>query len=356
MSQPVIPLSYMVRQAEARTAEVIGNWLNNVMGGDFVGDWSADEWTRSNHIFKSRRNNILTNVPDYHWAIRFLWSGGFVAPDDGDAWSYGPTQITSQTDVDRPNHTYLYDNRKGIEAVDWSLSETVAYAQSRSTETATRTKLDIGLKTGITIGGEKQGGSWESEIQTNFGIESDSKEADAENTSRSETQTASSKVKGGHATLATLATPDVRTRQGSVVQGLLDGGLRITFPLNAITEGQLAKIISVPGQHEYDTYPPGVTADYDAPGHPITLHFDSFDDLNSLANGYNVDYPCVTGPLVPDQINDHLDNARSVKWEGVILRDRETSAAYVFTNVDAGSVDEVIAQHSIPSHRVLTPA
>lgn len=341
----VVPLSYMVRQAELRTAaQALAPWIACVAGisADDVNQWSFDNWTRANHQFDVKYQGFASKP----LTVTFGYNG--FDPDLSD-WTYGDVKLGPAVTDSRPNHTYLFDNRRGVTSLSGSLSETVNYSQSRTVTTSNRWHLDLGNKTGVTVGGEKAGGGFETEVTVNWGIAADATTANAENTARTETESINYSVLAGHATIATLATPRVRSSQTFDVNGVLDAS--ITFKLRddlvvATAASRWDEISNAPGTVvERSDDNPG--------GFDFTFTLAGFDDLDSLANGTNVDFPRVTTPLCPDTLNS-LDAARTVVWSGTIHRDYQTSSEYQFADVPADKVDATVVADSIPGDRVVT--
>lgn len=341
----VIPLSYMVRQAELRTAEVLGGWMACVAGvsGNDLNQWSYANWTRDHHQFDVKYQGFASKPMSVTFGF-----GGF-DPDLSD-WSYGPVQEGPPALDERPNHTYLFDNRQGVTWLSGSLSETVVYGQRRTITTSNRWHLDIGSKQDLTIGGEKTGGSFEVEVQEQWGISSDATTANEENTDRTEAESVNYRVKPHHATLATLATPRVRSSQPFAVNGVLDASITMKIRDDLV-------VATAASRWDEISNAPGVTIDSNDPTDPggftFTFTLAGFDELDALANGVNVDYPRVNSALCPEAL-DGLQEARTIVWAGTIHRDYQTSSEYQFVDVPADDVAQALADHSIPTERIIS--
>lgn len=338
----VVPLSYMVRQAELEVCRhSFADWLaavTNTSPSDFS-DWTFAHWTRDHHQFDCH----FQGDPDRPISIVFDYAG--FDPDLSD-WDYGTPELSPPVLDDRPNHTYLFDNRQGITPLTGSLSESVVYGQRRTVTTSNEWHIDMGAKEGFTLGGEKAGGSFEAEVQENWGIKSDASTAEAENTDRTESEAINYTVSPGHATLATLATPRVRSKQTFDVNGVLDCGItfRLWLHVADMFEGSEWGPI-------YDAESTTVVTDGDSPYFEFKLG--SFDDLLALADGYNVDYPEATSPIKYDALYQLIED-RTVVWSGTINRSYQTASEYQFTDVPPDQVKEAIQEHAIPTERRIT--
>lgn len=323
---PTVPLSFLVRQTQREVADAIADWFDQL-----TGVWGGPRGPRNDSNWQRSHQEIGW---DGGYALRLLFDFTGFDPDRSH-WEHGPERISDESLVTLVAHSYLFDNRGGSEPLDIDLSEAVTYHQSRSTSTTSRIKLDIGSKTTGTIGGDDVGAKLEQEISASLGIETDTSTAEENSTDRTQTQSIRTKVRPGRALLASIETPRVDSARDFAVDGWIAGPLTVSFASRAFgAGGVIPEGLTHAGPNT--TYAPYSDSDPDA---RIELRFESFDDFLSLLAGTNVDFGGIERDISHGR-SDAIDDARRLRWSGVIRRQYEQSAAYRFTDAtsDADSV------------------
>ena len=340
-----IPLSYMIRESQFAMAQAIQRWFHALVDAPGslppgpmtrgIASYNPPEnpnnrpWAPEDQVFQAGSGRWLRVTFDHHG-----WDPAL------SEWAYGPQRITKSELQVLENHSYLFDNRQGVEPLDIDLEEDVTYEHSRTTTTSHTLALDFGAKEKGTIGGEKQGVSLELEVTEALGISDTNTDAKAESTSVTRKQAVRTKVPAGVAVLATISAPTVTASREFTIDGVWLASMRLGFWGGDGAAGVY------PGGYEAWGYIKELAASQGRTTRGIAIPqsddtlteiaFPSMDDFASALYGHNVYFPAVeTLPppyLVFAGIDHALDNRR-IQWAGRELTTEQNAAEYAFAAV-----------------------
>ena len=345
-----IPLSYMIRESQFQVAQGIGQWFRgfvNAPGTDPPGEMARgiqsytdpdspynEPWSPEHQVFQDKGGRWLR--------VTFEHRGWDPSRSE---WVYGPEHVTKSELEVLENHSYLFDNRKGVEALDIDLEEDVTYEHSRSTSTSHTLQLDFGAKEKGTIGGEKSGVSLELEVSEALGITDQDTDAKSESTSVTRKQAVRTKVPAGTAVLATISAPTVTASRAFSIDGVWLADMRLGFWGGDGPGG------AYPGGYEAWAYIKNLAASQGRTTRGIAIplsddtlteiHFTSMDDFLEALYGHNVYFPKVEDLPQPRLVFfgiDEIIDGRRIQWAGTELTTEQNAADYEFaavTNVDA---------------------
>ena len=232
MSGTPIPLSYMIRESQQRMADCLLKWFSELCDGEGNTGMLHDGWLKDNQVF--HQSGGSQQHPNWLFGLKFDHKGFDPALSSFD---FGPTRILSDQEAPVPGASYMFDDFKRQEELEFDLTSSVTYSQSQETSMSHEIEVDVGVdaKQSVTIGGDATGGKVEAEVSEHFGI-SDSK-AEAKAKSNSTDKTESQDVKGivaaGHITLATVESPEITSLTPVTMNAVWDASFELSFDASA---------------------------------------------------------------------------------------------------------------------------
>ena len=326
----VIPLSYQIRQRQLALAGVIRDTLMQQCYYDPdgpPGPFNTQSWVKDSQIIRENSNTHGAN-----FAVAFQFTG--FDPDESH-WQYGPERVDNTSIFEHTENTLLLDNKQGVSIEHVERDVTVSEHEATSTETDDTISIDIGSKLKGTIGGEAAGGTIEAEISANLGITHGVKDIKSRSKDRSTTVKVSYDVPIGAAVLAIFSSPRITRSTPFTVVGVIDGPFTVSFD-DGLAVGYLNQLMKGPR--------------YSFSGGRHSISFKSFSDLFEALDGVNVDFPKLSGPLWPDDI-DKIDAQRVINWKGTLHSVSDESATVRYEKVADPS--EAAVQNAISQDRVI---
>ena len=335
MGDQVVPLSYLLRERQRAVADALGIWWEFFAGPPFMVPWKRDHWTRDDMRFYETSD----------WGMNIVFEFAGFDPDQSQM-VYGDPVTLGTSITDHPNATLLFDNRSHKPELDIDLSQSVTLLHSRSSDTSTRIAWDVGVKAKGTIGGEAVGATLETEVSANFGITTNTSQAESQSTSKTVSQDVRTKVPGYTATLCKFSSPRNRQRTPFDVRGYPDGAFTLQWN-PGLHAGNLEQLCHGPR--------------YSEPGGKRALRFEGFSDFYDMLMAYNVDFPGQVDNLNPSarhagnpDTHAAMEAARLLVWSGTIETVADESVLVSFEDVT--DPDSAIEQYGITSDRIIRPS
>lgn len=349
-----IPLSYMIRESQFTVARAIADWMNGL--GFRVNQRNIDRITPGRRMMPYREWDNRPELPFLPWSpdnqtfegsgnglyMRFTFAHEGWDPDLS-SWDYGPRSIVSSGLELLDQHTYLFDNAHGVEALDIDLDESVTYKDERSTSLSESISLDFGAKQKGTIGVTSIGAQLEAEISEAFGIKTDKASAESKSKTTTRAQKIRTKVPVGKALEATISAPTTRSFRDFVIDGAWLSGLKIAIPafaedwdyFKAFTSNK--SVITRYGDGELN-YNSGdyIEIDFNPP-ESDTSTASGIDAFLQMLDGHNIYFPDVE-KLPPPRLaffglEDQINRGRRVQWHGRENQTNQSTGHFVFSDV-----------------------
>lgn len=178
--------------------------------------WHAQVWNGSEYVYRQVARVDFLNP---HWDP--LNSG----------YAYADSKVLSQGTFTVPNTALEFDNCNSEDGEPEKISQSraVTLQASRSTETNSSFTVDVGNKTGITLGGKETGGGLENELSVALGWKSGESKAESRSESNSETVSIDSQIDAGFRGTLTIDANELHTATNITYWGSWTGGVRISL-------------------------------------------------------------------------------------------------------------------------------
>ena len=347
-----VPLSYLVKQSQAPIAAAFGKWFGGCIRNFDLKITEGHDWTKGHQYWRDATNSYQITFTDF--AFDPVLS----------TWVYGDTQVLHNEVGEVGGAAYLLDNTGNDTPLDFSQDETITLHQERSTETTNEVSLDIGSKTGVTIGGDDFGAKLEQEFSVNLGIKTDETTAESESKDQTTTRHLANTVEPRHATLITISTNNIQSQTPFDVNGIWNSS--ITFRFNTggafFTNDGCAKDLIDTHLLKCEKRSDLETNCHDGSGSWASLTWDSFDSFLDMAAGQNTDWPSCcnrskywnTNLIIEGHSGLDKPEDRRIIFSGKQLRKYQDGAEVKVDDVTGSDLDEVIKRHGVDPNNVIT--
>ena len=283
-----VPISYEWRRSQLAMApefkfiaNAFGLYLgpgNPPVAGPTPLDWSKDrqrlvwhgaQWHPDRQEYTFGAELLAVEFLDPHWDPANSGS------------SYGAADTLSSGTITLPDLALDFDACQSEAPEKISQSRAVSLATQRSTATSSSFEVDVGSKTGVTIGGDDVGAKLEEELQVALGWKSGVEEAKSRTASTTETVTIDSQIDPGHRGTLTIDADELHTSTPVHYWGAWTAGVRIT------TRGPLGDP-GGPFSALWRAWEASTTPDSDD---ARTMTWDTWDDLVETLSGTNTETP-----------------------------------------------------------------
>ena len=218
-NDPVIPLSYKIKQMQVRVAREFVWVARSLISGRVGTTIDASHW-QTDHM-------ILTLGGDVRMTFRhFGWD-----PEHTDE-EFGPRKLLGSSGKHYRGAGFLAALGESSEGLDYKQAQTVTSSHSREVTLDEETTIDIGVEVGTTIGGDNYGVSVEAKLSTEFGKRIDNSQTDAESKSTEVTKEINYFFPPHKDTLLTLDTRSVQTQRWLRINGVSNVGLTVSWPVS----------------------------------------------------------------------------------------------------------------------------
>ena len=312
--------------------------------------WNGDDWTSENQHFRAE---ITGNETDLYWQVIFTFDG---FDPNRSQFSYGKTTVLSNQAEEIPGHAYLLDNTANDTPLDFSHKEVVTEHQARSTSTSQTIHMDVGTKTGVTVGGDDTGAKFEQEVSTAWGISTDKSTAEEESKDKTEEVDLSNTVEPRRALLATVSTANIKSQTPFDVDGIWTGEIHLEFWIG----GWVNPSNNQCGRDFFNSHR------VDQGGQDVTGHrlvkasWSTWDDFEDLMNGVNTDWPHFKhiwsypppGEVAGGIVHMTHPTSRSIKMSGIQHREYQDGTDAKFVDVTGQDPNDVIRKHGIDKDHI----
>ena len=289
--------SYRFKQIHTAWADTLGrvqgsNWFHGYGQAP-----NADHWSKTNQVIY-----LWTYDTPCTWSVTF--SKARYSADT--KLVYGTPKVLHDALENEAGKFELVDNTGGTTDVEHSVDET--FTREKSVESTVSEEfsadLTVGAKTTAKVGGDAEGGSFETELSVVFGTHfgTAKSETDSESTSESQTISDTVVVPPGHKVMLTFATKNITQEYPFEVDGVVDFNIQLhvpdrrcglawfpAFTAHVANEGNIgwrnADIGTAHFKHWGCVH---CNATY-------SFSFESMDDFGDFIDGTNTDWPHMEG-------------------------------------------------------------